>query len=309
MMFAAQRGRLAGTRFVDHLFYIYPAWGTGSDTPYGKGWDYLSTNEAKDEEALARSQLAGIKLMLLGALWSVCGDLLRGVVLGKENAYRHALGGLSPGLPTVGALFARPGDYSLWQCWAALYVDLFDRVLGLAARGHILIGWVRIFGFNVFRNTYKPLLAETIVEFWNRYYYYFKELLVNFFFFPTFTRYFKQQPRLRIFAAVFMAAFVGNVYYHWLGLESTLASGSLREMWALLQSRLFYCALLALGIYVSMRREQRKVGHRTARSWPRRAAAIFGVWTFFSIIHIWAQKGRTPFADRLKFFLGLIGFG
>jgi len=25
----------------------------------------------------------------------------------------------------------------------------------------------------MFRNTYKPLLAESIVEFWNRYYYYF----------------------------------------------------------------------------------------------------------------------------------------
>jgi hypothetical protein len=49
MIFAGQRGRMAGTRFVDHLFYIYPAWGTGSDTPYGKGWDYLSANEAKDQ--------------------------------------------------------------------------------------------------------------------------------------------------------------------------------------------------------------------------------------------------------------------
>jgi hypothetical protein len=39
-------------------------------------------------------------------------------------------------------------------------------------------------------------------------------VLVNFFFFPTFTRHFKKHPRLRMFAAVFMAAFVGNLYYH-----------------------------------------------------------------------------------------------
>jgi hypothetical protein len=307
MMFAAQRGKMGGTRFTDHLVYIYPVWGTGSDTPYGKGWDYLSANEAKDVEALAKSQLAGVKLLLLGALCSMAGDLLKGVVLGKENVYRQVLGGVSPALPTVNAMFARPEDYPVWQCWASLYLDLFQRVLGLGSKGHVVIGWVRLFGFNVFRNTYKPLLAENVVDFWNRYYYYFKELLVNFFFYPTFTRCFKKQPRLRIFAAVFMAAFVGNMYYHWLGVESPLAAGDFRGMWAALQSRLFYCALLTLGIYVSMRREQQKGGNRPGRTWPRRAVAIFGVWTFFSLVHIWAQKDPTPFVGRMKFFLGLIG--
>lgn len=310
MILAAQRGKMAGSRFTDHLLYLYPTWGTGSNTPYGKGWDYLSANEARDETALAKSQLAGIKLLLLGALWAVASDLLKGVVLGKDNAYRHALGGISPPLPTVGALLdAPPGIYSIGQGWAALYVDLFQRVLGLASKGHLVIGWVRIFGFNVFRNTYKPLLAETVVDFWNRYYHYFKELLVNFFFYPAFTRYFKPHPRLRMFAAVFMAAFVGNMYYHWLSLESALVSGSVRGMWAALQSRLFYCALLTIGIYLSMRREQKKGGKRPNRPGWRRVPAIFGVWTFFSIIHIWALKDQTPFVERLQFFLGLVGLG
>src|SRR4051794_20607287 len=60
MMFTAQRGKIAATGFTDHFFYLFPLWG-GSDTPYGKGLDYLSANEARDEVALARSQLAGIK--------------------------------------------------------------------------------------------------------------------------------------------------------------------------------------------------------------------------------------------------------
>ncbi|MEF8725082.1 hypothetical protein [Candidatus Accumulibacter phosphatis] len=40
----------------------------------------------------------------------------------------------------------------------------------------MIIGTLRLFGFNVFRNTYKPLPPESILEFWNRYYYYLKEL-------------------------------------------------------------------------------------------------------------------------------------
>ena len=87
-------------------------------------------------------------------------------------------------------------------------------VLKLAARGHEIVGVLRLFGFNVFRNTYKPLLAPSLVEFWNRYYYYFKELLVDFFFFPTYVRRFRTSPRLRMLAATLAAAGFGNLYYH-----------------------------------------------------------------------------------------------
>lgn len=307
MLFAAQRGHMAGTRFTDHLAYVFPVWG-GSNTPYGKGWSYLSSNEARDEEALARSQLAAIKLFLLAALWSTCRALLEGAVLGSDNAYRRALGGWSLGVPRVGDLFARPGSQPVWLSWVALYVELVRQVLRLGAGGHVVIGYLRFFGFNVFRNTYKPLLAESVVEFWNRYYYYFKELLANFFFFPTFARHFKTHPRLRIVAAVFAAAFVGNIYYHWLSMERSLATGAFGAMWAGLQSRMFYCFLLAFGISVSMLR-QRGRDPSKPRGPARRVLAIFGVWTFYSIIHIWAQHDPAPFAARTKFFLGIVGLG
>ena len=103
-------------------------------------------------------------------------------------------------------------------------------MLRLAVKGHLIVGFLRLYGFNVFRNTYKPLLAESIVEFWNRYYYYFKELLVTFFFMPTFTgpaKRLRHWPRLRLLAAVFAAAFVGNVYYHVIKESEALAQGQL----------------------------------------------------------------------------------
>lgn len=304
MLFAGQRGKMGNTRFTDHLAYIFPVWG-GSNTPYGKGWEYLSANEARDESDLAKSQLAGLKLFVLAALWAIAKEFFDRVFFGMNTVSDDGLGRFSLSVPRVGEMFAAPDAYPIWLSWMALYLDLFRNVLGLAVKGHLVVGWLRLFGFNVFRNTYKPLLAESIVDFWNRYYYYFKELLLNFFFYPTFTRYFKALPRLRIFVAVFAAAFAGNIYYHWLGLEKELVTANIPGMWAALQSRVFYCALLALGIFISMLRQQRA---RNVRGPLRRAAAIFGVWTFFSIIHIWAQKDPAPFVARLKFFLGLLGF-
>lgn len=305
MLFTAQWGKTAGTQLRDHLFYLYPVWG-GSDTPYGKGHDYLSANEARDEASLAKSQLAGLKCFLLAGVWALAKSILAGAVFAEDNIYRQTFGGLSSGVPRLGAMFANPTAYPIWLCWLALYLELIWAVLALAASGHLIIGWLRFFGFYVFRNTYKPLLSESIVEFWNRYYYYFKELLVNFFFLPTFTRHFKGSPRFRIFAAVFMAAFVGNIYYHWLRLHAPLATGDFPAMWTALQSRVFYCLLLAVGIYVSMRREQRRTKGKHAMS--HRVLAIFGVWTFFSIIHIWAEKDPASFVARVHFFFGLLGF-
>lgn len=57
---AAAGGKTANTCLKDHLFYMVPVFG-GSNTPFGKGPEYLSRYEATDPESIARSQLAGIK--------------------------------------------------------------------------------------------------------------------------------------------------------------------------------------------------------------------------------------------------------
>lgn len=306
MLMSAKRGKMAGTGFKDHLMYLWPSYG-GSNTPYGKGLEYLSRNEAKDEEALARAQLAGIRLLLLAALWNVVMAILNGLVFGADNYVFRTLGGFTLNLPRVNRLLGQSGTVSIWLAWACLYFELIRDVLRHAIRGHEIIGIVRIFGFYVFRNTYKPLLSETVVEFWNRYYYYFKEVMVEFFFYPTFIGWFRKWPMLRLFAAVFMAAFVGNMYYHLIGKAEKLAYGDFHGLWVSLHTRLFYCFLLSAGIFISMLREQRRAGQPRARSILRQGLSIFGVWTFFAIINIWNQGGSAPFFVVTKFFLGLIG--
>lgn len=306
MLISAKRGKMTGTGFKDHLMYLWPYYG-GSNTPYGKGLEYLSRNEAKDEEALARAQLAGIRLLLLAILWKVVMAVMNGLVFGADNSVRHALGGFTLDVPHVNEFLKQGLTPSPWLGWASLYCELIRDVLRHAIGGHQIIGIVRIFGFYVFRNTYKPLLSETVVEFWNRYYYYFKEIMVEFFFYPTFIGWFRKWPTLRLFAAVNMAAFVGNMYYHLIGKAEKLAYGDFHGLWVSLHTRLFYCFLLSTGIFISMLREQRRAGQPRAHSVLRRGLSIFGVWTFFAIINIWNQGGSAPFVPVTKFFLGLIG--
>src|SRR5262249_32592399 len=153
-------------------------------------------------------------------------------------------------------------------------------------------GCLRLFGFNLFRNTYKPFLATSLVTFWNRYFFYFKELLVEFFFYPIYLSFFKERPKLRIFAATMAAACIGNWYHH--ALERTV--WTLNHMASLrgaprLDSYLFYAFLLGIGVFVSMLREQRRRGRAVVSRSPAMARLVAlrkmaGVWLFFALIRI-----------------------
>jgi hypothetical protein len=60
---------------------------------------------------------------------------------------------------------------------------------------------------------------------------------------------------------------------------------------------------------VSMLRGQKRVKVKGPRGFLRRFVAIFGVWTFFSIIRIWALRDPAPSTTRIRFFLELFGLG
>jgi len=301
-----RRGKVGDTRFRDHLFYLVPVFG-GTQTPYGKGLEFLSRHEAVDPESFARSQLAGIKLLLLAILWILVLELLDAFLFGKAVKYL-TIWPRDWGLGLSGlAEILRTGIYPVWyQGWAMVYLEIIYACLRLAAAGHVIIGCLRLLGFNVFRNTYKPLLAESIVEFWNRYYYYFKELLVDFFFYPTYLRLRSLNPGARMFVAIFAAAFLGNMYHHILAWPETVLHLDIAGFWIRWGPRFVYCFLLAAGIWVSMLRQQKLRTTGVKAGLPFRLRRIAGVWTFYGLIHIWSIRPQdASIGDRLEFFMSL----
>ena len=314
MILAGKRGSAAKSRFRDHLFYCLPVWG-GTLTPFGKGHDYLQQTRAKTREEIGAVQLAGLKLLALAWIWTAAQRLLRAGLNGEPDpGLSGLLGGWHLEVPTLARAIAAGGKGELFAgaLWVCLGIELIAITLDLAISGHFIIGSLRLFGFRVFRNTYKPLLATSLLDFWNRFYYYFKELLVEFFFFPTYLTTFRRWPRVRIFAATMAAAGAGNLYYHLMrdfGETFLVPPG---ETASRLACRLLYSLLLGLGIFASMLREQKRRGKPAppAGRWAalRRLRAIAGVWLFYALIHIWSVKPATlGFADRGRFFLSLLG--
>ena len=70
--------------------------------------------------------------------------------------------------------------------WLVLIANFFMRLVWFSVWGHTIIACCRMAGYNALRNTYRPLQSASIAEFWNRFYYYFKELLVDNFFLSCF---------------------------------------------------------------------------------------------------------------------------
>jgi hypothetical protein len=259
--------------------------------------------------------LAGIKLLLLAVVWGAALQLLDAVafavtIKGLADAPAAALSGLSLGLRRLPEIL-QTGTQPTWYLgWITIYLELIRATLSIAAFSHVVVGCLRLLGFNVFRNTYKPLLAESIVEFWNRYYYYFKEVLVDFFFYPTYLRLRSLGNAARMFAAVFAAAFVGNMYFHILYFApEQVVSLDVVALWSSWGTRLVYCFLLAFGIWVSMLRQPAVRASGGKPGFWLRLRRIAGVWTFFSIIQLWnVRLEGVGIDDGTTMFLSLFGF-
>jgi hypothetical protein len=313
LLLAGQRGTAAGTTFTDQAFWMLPIYG-GSDTPFGKGRDYLQRYRAETPEAVAAAQLGGLKLLGLSLLWTYVDQLYFAGVNGVDTGPAARLFmGHSLGLPQLPTLLADPTGNSVLTLWAAVLLHLVPTTLELAIAGHAVIGTLRMFGFDAPRNTDRPLVAQRVLDFWNRYYFYFKELMFDFFFLPTYLSRFRTRPRLRIIAAVMSAAFLGNFYYHFLRDQPFLGTEPPSHILALVAPRLVYTFLLGVGISGSMLRERSRRGRDEApvgavMARVRQVRRIAFVWLFYALIHMWVSGPWTiSIGQRGRFFLALFG--
>lgn len=273
-----------------------PMWGAPL-MPIGKGTGYLSKFESKDDDALASLRLRALKLFV----WAL-------MLFWFEKAVRYALYDVA-GLPTLAeAITAQStgGAPAMAAGWGVVLTHYFLKVIVLCNTGHLVVAIIRMAGYGIPRNSTKPLAARSIAEFWNRYFFYFKELLVDFFFYPAFLRWFKSNKALRLAFATFFAAGVGNFLHHFMRRIDFLAyDGFMGALWNYSHYAI-YCTVLSAGLIISQlrnRRPQPEDGFLRYEVLPRVNVALF-----FCLVAI---LDDTPvpvtYAERLSFFLSLFG--
>lgn len=276
--------------------YMRPVWG-GDVAPFGKGLSFLKRFEAKDEEALAVTRLKALKL----AVWTA---ILSWTSLAVTTLFHEMLG-----VPKLGFMILNPEDAAAMPIglrWLGLFVNYGVDLLIIAAWGHAIVAVARMMGYNIPRNTVNPLASRSIAEFWNRYYYYFKEVLVDFFFYPSFMRWFKTSPRLRIAFATFCAAGFGNFLYHLIFVSHVFADGTPLDELDRFETLAFYVCLLSAGLIISQiwgRKTSPDDGFWRHQVWPRINVALF--FCFLKIFDSVWLEGQL--SDRFHFLFGLFG--
>jgi hypothetical protein len=279
--------------FLHQFGVLHPFWGS-TGTPYTVAPNRLAKLAASDDEALAISQIKGFKLLVWAYLIVII-QALYTTLVHKSLAiptYHDALATyLGAGLP--------------WHLrWLSLISDFFEAIIRLAAFGHLIIGCARLAGYNLLRNTYRPFSSRSIAEFWGRYYFYFKELLLTLFYFPTYLSCFRNRPRLRSAFATFMAAGVGNGLFHFIREIDQIPT---RGFWPAVtgfQTYSFYCVMLAAGISFSQLRGQRR--RAADESMRARILPFASVMTFYCLLQVFDDTNRTiSLADHMRFFFSL----
>jgi hypothetical protein len=286
---------------------LRPFWSGAVDvfTPVPKGAGNLRRIEARNPNDLSIVQLKAIKLLIWTCIVNASLHLLDVFVYGTPS---HLLSTLGWGIPTLRVpeiSVASQHSVPLYLAWASVIANFASRALYITGTGHVVIACCRMAGFNALRNSYRFLYSRTVAEFWNRFTYYFKELLVEFFFFPAFTRYFKKNIRFRIFAATIAAATIGNMIYHFLKNFAWVAEVGLWRALMGFQEYAFYATVLGLGIGISQLRNADRKRLGDDAPWWRRALATGGVVSFFALLGIFDQELSYHFGEDLRFFLRL----
>jgi hypothetical protein len=294
---------------------FFPFWvgSRTSPTPIGKGAAFLRRVEVHTDKELALIQLRALKLLIWVFFLNIALSVVRAVARGELSPLAsefcrihgfHLPNLAVPGLEAALNQTAAGVPVALPRRWLAVLVQFVEGILTITIAGNVVVACVRMSGFNILRNTYKPLYSATIAEFWNRFYFYFKELLVEFFFFPAYIRYFKRHGRLRLAAATFAAATLGNLIYHFCrDIEYVFDMGLWRAL-AGFQVYAFYTVVLGAAIAVSQLRGKRPP--LASLPFHRRVMSSAGVIGFYCLLGVFNYEGRShSLHTHLAFFWSL----
>ena len=259
--------------------------------PMGKGAANWRSVEAGTAEELAVTQLKALKLLAWAFILKLALWVFRWIVYDNLGVPRLAVA-----FETFLQGGAVPAPFGLFS----IIANFPEQLLMVTVWGHVFVAIARLAGFRLLRNTCRPLSSRTIAEFWNRYFYYFKEILVDVYFYPTYVRWFKRRPRLRLAFATFMAAGAGNFLFHFMMEAHTIAGFGVLEALIRLQTYAFYCALLVAGIVFSQLRAR---GPDAGAGWLRgQFVPSLGVVAFFCLLSFFDGPQRhVTLAQHFEF--------
>lgn len=289
------------------LYWLGP--GVIFSFPFGKSNVYLEQREATNSFDLAKTQIKALKLLLW--LW-----LLRHILI-----YVGPLIGIPgytiPFIPNINVSnisvhfenFLNHTPSSTGIIWLSLFITYFYDLLIWTLKFNVPVAVIRMLGFYIPRGLYKPLYAKSIPDYFSRRYYYYKELIFDFFVLPLFMHLRRiKDRRTRTFWAIFIGVAFGSMLTHTTGSIADLYNVSLGHY--LERSFPFYLRCIGFGLLIAVFQFGNPIpvdGMRFARL--RHFINVVIIVVIFSLAKVFTPMMQTDNpTDAFRFFLSLFTF-
>ena len=310
---------------IRKLAFYRPFWNLAfMIAPLPRGESTIKVIEAKDRQQLLQSQRKGLILVVWALAMLILSKGIGSYCFGTDFFGRNlSQNNLLPSLSEALDNASKHQYLGISGVWKVIFAEFFQHLSLISAWGHLIIGIARFSGYLALRNTYRPLSSTNFNEFFNRYNYYYKELLVQLFYYPAFfgwaKRLFPSSLKLRAAASVFFAAGVANFVIHiFLHVEDYLKMPFCEALAHNAQYG-FYCFCLAAVVASSQINQLRttpfKIKIFTSKRFTQRKYAqifdqvisVFIVITFYAVLRIFDDGFNGSIKNNFSFALSAIG--
>lgn len=272
-----------------------------------QGYTYSENNFlSKDKNILA---IEGIKISLIALFYLIFGFHL----IKTLSTFINNFFGIYVYIDVYSMVldFSNGKEMSTFTVLLSTFIGQVKWFLVFGGVVHLRVGLWRLHGYNIDSYFNKPWLATNLANFWVRYTYHYREFLFRVFYYPFFSRFFKENMTLRVFSATLFSLTIGNFFWgHFT--EEMFYKGFKVSNFKMIETIPYYL-LLGLGISLTQIYLLNKKNNKR-KPWTKDKLFFLDILcaylTFqsYSLIHIFAR----PVENGNFFMYGklfLIGLG
>lgn len=185
-------------------------------TPVPKGLPHIEHILTSDNSKLAQTKFSGLKLMVWALILKYIAEFIT-LIFFQQNGefFGFTFNGFNiTNFQNVPISQYISEKHSFLEVWLVATINCLKFLLNeLTSQSGMIVATVRMAGFQVFRQTYKPYLAKDMNDWFRRLYHYYNEILLKFFFFPI-IRFFAKinlPKKLNIFLSAFITISLGGL--------------------------------------------------------------------------------------------------
>jgi len=272
--------------------------------PFGKSNAFLEQRVAKNDYEFAVTQIKALKLLVWLYLIKTALIILLNPILGLSSEPSNFL--YVSNISDHFRNFKNNTPSPTGTVWLSLFITYFYDLLLWAIKFNVPVVALRLLGFYVPRGMYKPLYAKSIPDYFGRRYYYYKELIFDFFVFPLILRFRRIQSRqVRTFLAVSIGVGFGTIITHAMASIADMHSISAWEYFV--RNTPFFLRCIGFGLLLGIYQFGNPLpvdGYKYERL--RHVLNVLIIIILFSSAKAFTPMMETNNAtDSLRFFLSL----